>query len=141
MARCDQGYLCSVCGEEVEVLLDSELYLQYVLGEVDPELLPKLPERHLRCNPSLAQFIVDESFAAVVLDGPFAKAALDPSFVAEEEARVTAGYRRLLELSGPDRVGSIWDYPLARSEDSPTAENGSAAGRGGRADDRGPSSH
>ncbi|AMV38697.1 hypothetical protein [Planctomyces sp. SH-PL62] len=147
MARCDQGYLCSVCGEEVEVLLDSELYLRYVLGEVDPELLPKLPERHLRCNPSLAQFIVDESFAAVVLDGPFAKAALDPSFVAEEEARVTAGYRRLLELSGPDRAGSIWDYPLAnareapdRSEDSPTAEDGSAAGRGGRADDRGPSS-
>ncbi|WP_165244977.1 hypothetical protein [Paludisphaera soli] len=113
MARCDQGYLCAACGAEVEGLLESELYLRYVLGEVDPELLHKLPERHLRCNPALAQFIVDESFAAAVDDGPFAKSALDPAFVAAEEARVSAGFRRLRELAAADREGTILEYPLA----------------------------
>jgi hypothetical protein len=34
MARCDKGYLCDVCGEEVEEIVDSELYLRYVMGEV-----------------------------------------------------------------------------------------------------------
>lgn len=111
MARCDRGYLCAVCGGEVEHLLESDLYLRYVLGEVDAESLHESPERHLRCNPSLSQFIAHESFAAPVADGPFAKAALDPSFVAEEEARVTAGYLRLVELAG--RPGSILDYPLS----------------------------
>jgi len=112
MARCDQGYLCAVCGEEVEGLLDSDLYLRYVLGEVDPELLHKLPERHLRCNPALAQFIVDDSFTPIRLEGPFAKSSLDAAFVAQEEARVSAGYRRLHELSAAP--GSILDYPLAK---------------------------
>ena len=39
MARCERGYLCEVCGGEVEELTESDLYLRYVLGEVDPELL------------------------------------------------------------------------------------------------------
>ena len=34
MARCDQGYLCIVCGEEVENIEDSGLYLRYIIGEV-----------------------------------------------------------------------------------------------------------
>ena len=34
MARCDQGYLCEVCGAEVEEITESDLYLAYVLGEV-----------------------------------------------------------------------------------------------------------
>ncbi|OJW22650.1 MAG: hypothetical protein BGO49_01320 [Planctomycetales bacterium 71-10] len=111
MAHCDQGYLCAVCGGEVEHLLESDLYLRYVLGEVDPESLHRSPERHLRCNPALSQFIVHDSFAAAVADGPFAKAGLDPSYVADEEARVTAGYLRLVELAG--RAGaSILEYPL-----------------------------
>ena len=47
---------------------DSDLYLRYVLGEVDPEDAPSIqPERHLRCNPTLlAQFIVDDGFEPVV---------------------------------------------------------------------------
>ncbi|MFO0891325.1 MAG: hypothetical protein U0790_19545 [Isosphaeraceae bacterium] len=116
MARCDEGYLCVVCGEEVEHLTDSDLYLRYVLGEVDPEKLHLLPERHLRCNPALAQFIVDPCFPPLVADGPFSKAALSPDFVAEEEVRVTRGYVRLREL---ERLAiPIHEYPLpsARAE-------------------------
>src|SRR3954454_1297596 len=99
MALCEQGYLCDVCGQDVAELTDSDLYLRYVLGEVDPETLHQRPERHITCNPVLAQFIVSERFPPVTVEGPFAKSALDPQFVAAEEARVTRGYLRLVELS------------------------------------------
>lgn len=112
MARCDQGYLCEVCGEEVEGVLDSDLYLRYVIGEVDPELLHKLPERHLRCNPTLAQFIVADGFESIAVDGPFGKAGLDPEFVAAEEARVSEGYERLLAISKLPEPIPIQQYPL-----------------------------
>ncbi len=62
MALCDEGYRCEVCGQDVEDLTQSDLYLRYVLGEVDPETLHVSPERHLTCNPTLAQFIVAEDF-------------------------------------------------------------------------------
>ena len=64
MAKCDEGYRCDVCGQDVERIGDSHLYLSYVIGELDPELLHTTPERHLRCNPVLAQFIVDDDFRA-----------------------------------------------------------------------------
>lgn len=111
MANCEQGYLCAVCGGDVEEIVDSGLYLRYVLGEVKTGQLDRMPERHIRCDPTLAQFIVAEGFEPVVVeDGPFAKAGLDPAFVAGEEWRVTRGYLRLRELSA--RGLSIWDYPL-----------------------------
>ena len=69
MAVCEQGYLCEVCGPDVADITESDLYLRYVLGEVDPETLHVAPERHLRCNPTLAQFIVAEGFAPVVVEG------------------------------------------------------------------------
>jgi hypothetical protein len=109
MAVCEQGYLCEACGQEVAEITESDLYLRYVLGEVDPETLHNSPERHIRCNPTLAQFIVAEGFEPVVVEGPFAKGGLDPEFVAEEEARVTGGYRRLLEL--PALGLPITEYP------------------------------
>ena len=65
MARCDEGYLCEVCGTDVAAIAESDLYLRYVLGEVPLEQLHLLPERHIRCNPGLAQYIVDADFAAV----------------------------------------------------------------------------
>ena len=98
MARCDEGYPCEVCGEYVHNITDSDLYLRYVLGEVPAGELAGAPERHLRCNPTLAQFITDPKFPPVVDAGDFAKAALDPDWVAAEEARVTAGWRRLREV-------------------------------------------
>ncbi len=110
MARCERGYLCAVCGQDVEEITESELYLRYVLGEVAFDSLDRLPERHIRCSPTLAQFIVAEEFAPILVEGPFAKAHLDPAFVTAEETRVTQGYRRLLELASGDRL--IPDYPL-----------------------------
>lgn len=111
MARCEQGYLCDVCGREVEEMIDSDLYLRYILGEVAPEALPLSRERHIRCNPAMAQFIVDAAFdPAVRCDGPFGKEALDAAFVAEEEARVTRAWRRLREL--PALGLPILEYPL-----------------------------
>lgn len=98
MAKCDEGYLCDVCGEEVHGITDSDLYLRYVLGEVTAAELPGHPERHLKCNPTLSQFIVDERFPAVIAEGPFARSELDADFVADEESRVSAGYRRLREV-------------------------------------------
>ena len=68
MAGCERGYLCAVCGEEVEEITESDLYLRYVLGEVKVEPLHRLPERHIRCDPALAQFIVAEGFAPVVVE-------------------------------------------------------------------------
>lgn len=111
MARCEEGYLCDVCGGDVEDLTVSDLYLRYVLGEVDPETLHVSPERHIRCNPTLAQFIVANDFEPVVVEGPFGKSELDPGFVAEEEARVTRGYLRLKELLGMEGL-PITEYPL-----------------------------
>jgi len=110
MARCERGYLCSVCGGEVEEITESKLYLQYVLGEVDPDLLHRLPEAHIRCDPVLAQFIVTGGFDAPVVPTVFSKAHLDPDFVRAEESRVTRGYLRLLELA--DAGLPISDYPL-----------------------------
>jgi hypothetical protein len=110
MAVCEQGYLCEVCGHDVADITESDLYLRYVLGEVDPETLHVSPERHLRCNPTLAQFITVEGFAPVVVEGPFAKSDLDREFVEAEEARVSRGYRRLVEL--PSLGLPIAEYPL-----------------------------
>ena len=110
MARCELGYLCEVCGREVEAITDSDLYLRYVLGEVSPLELPTQRERHIRCNPPTAQYIVDTAFAPVSCEGIFAKENLDPQFVADEEARVTRGWRRLQEI--PSLGIPIIDYPL-----------------------------
>src|SRR3954453_19405236 len=95
MARCETGYLCEVCGRDVEEITESDLYLRYVLGEVPVYSLHQLPERHVRGNPALAQYIVDSEFPPVACDGAFDKGQFDAEFVAAEEARVTRGWRRL----------------------------------------------
>jgi hypothetical protein len=110
MAACDQGYLCDVCGGDVAAITESDLYLRYVMGEVPPLALPKMPERHLRCNPATAQYIVDPAFEPVPCDGMFAKANLDPEYVRQQEALVTRAWRRLQEIP---RLGvAIPEYPL-----------------------------
>jgi len=110
MAKCDQGYLCEVCGAEVPNITVSDLYLRYVIGEVDGRQLLAAPERHILCNPTLAQFIVSEKFPPVQVDGPFSKSFLDPDDVAQRERLVTAGWQRLQEVR---KLGlSIPEYPL-----------------------------
>ena len=110
MARCDQGYLCEVCGRDVDAITESDLYLRYVLGEVPAEELHKQPECHVRCNAALAQYILDPAFPPVKCDGPFDKAHLDAPFVAAEEVRVTRGWRRLQTLPGSGLT--LLEYPL-----------------------------
>lgn len=110
MAKCEQGYLCEVCGEEVADVTDSDLYLRFILGEIDARFLMTAPERHLRCNPVQTQFIVDDRFAPVTVEGPFAKENLDPADVARREEWVTRGWRRLQEVA---TLGiPIAEYPL-----------------------------
>jgi hypothetical protein len=110
MAVCDQGYLCDVCGADVESITESDLYLRYVLGEVSPLDLPNQRERHIRCNPATAQYITDPVFEPVLCTGVFAKDWLDPAFVKEQEERWTRAWRRLQEIP---RLGiAIPDYPL-----------------------------
>ena len=110
MAKCDEGYLCEVCGKDVAEITDSDLYLRYVIGLLDPEVLHTSRERHIRCNPTLAQFIVDDAFTPVVMEGPFDKQLLDADYVRQQETLVTRGYRRLKEIAALDLP--ILDYPL-----------------------------
>jgi hypothetical protein len=110
MAKCEEGYLCEVCGQDVEEISDSDLYLRYVIGWVDPEVLHTSAERHIRCNPVLAQFIVAEDFEAVTVEGEFDKRNLDPAFVAQRQRLVTRGWQRLREIAHLDRP--ILEYPL-----------------------------
>jgi hypothetical protein len=110
MAKCEEGYLCGVCGRDVEEITDSDLYLRFVIGQIDPETLHTARERHIRCNPVLAQFIVDADFEPVVVEGEFDKRRLDAAYVGEQESLVTRGYRRLREIAHLDLP--IIDYPL-----------------------------
>jgi len=110
MARCEQGYLCDVCGKDVEAITESDLYLRYVMGEVSPLALPTQRERHIRCNPATAQYIVDPTFEPVRCDGFFAKESLDPAFVRDQEERVTRAWRHLQEI--PTLRIAIPEYPL-----------------------------
>jgi hypothetical protein len=112
MARCDEGYRCEACGQDVEDIRTSDLYLRYVIGELDPEVLHTTPERHIACNPALAQFIVDDAFPPVIVKGAFDKRQLDAAFVQEREELVTRGWRRLQELAGQTDDVSMHDYPL-----------------------------
>lgn len=110
MAKCDEGYRCEVCGRDVDDITESDLYLRYVIGQVDPETLHTSPERHIRCNPTLAQFIVDEEFEVVEVAGGSGKQNLDPQYVGQQQALVTRGWQRLREISGSEIA--IIDYPL-----------------------------
>lgn len=111
MAKCEEGYLCEVCGADVEEITDSDLYLRYVIGEVDPEVLHTSRERHVRCNPVLAQFIVDSEFdPPVTVEGAFDKRLLDSAYVRERENLTTRGWRRLREVLTSE--AAIISYPL-----------------------------
>lgn len=111
MAKCDEGYLCEVCGLDVAEITDSDLYLRYVIGQLDPEVLHTTKERHIRCNPTLAQYVVADDFESVTVEGPFDKRSLDPAFVRDQETLVTRGYRRLQEITKLG-LATIIEYPL-----------------------------
>jgi hypothetical protein len=110
MARCEQGYLCDVCGDEVHDITESDLYLRFVTGAIDSTALLSTPERHIRCNRIDAQFIVDPAFEPVVVEGPFAKQNLDATDVRRREELLTRGWRRLQELQ--QLAIPVSEYPL-----------------------------
>jgi hypothetical protein len=113
--KCDEGYVCEVCGGDVDAIVDSDLYLRYVLGEIPLERLHLLRERHIRCNPATAQFIVDPRFDPVNCDGPFGKSNFDADYVAQQETRVSNAWRRLQEI--PSLGIPITEYRLPGSEE------------------------
>ncbi len=111
MAKCDEGYRCAICGQDVESICDSGLYLRYVLGDLLLEKMHTVPEHHIRCVPELAQYICTPEFEPVSCVGPFSKAELDAAFVQQETQRVTGGWRHLQQL--PTLGLSLLEYPLA----------------------------
>lgn len=116
MAKCDEGYRCDVCGRDVDGIRESGLYLRYVVGLLDPEVLHTASERHLACDPVMAQFIVHDDFPPVSIDGDFDKRQLDPQYVRQREQLLTRGWQRLLELADQEG-GSLLEYPLPEVRD------------------------
>ena len=112
MAKCDEGYRCEVCGDDVTSIVDSDLYLRFVIGELDPEVLHTSPERHLRCNPVLAQFIDHEEFDRVVVKGDFSRERLDAVYVQQRAKLVSRAYARLLEIAAMEGNRDVTEYPL-----------------------------
>ncbi len=113
MAKCDEGYLCEVCGKAVEDMAESDLYLRYVIGEIRYQQLISHPERHIRCNPTQAQFIVDDAFEPVVVEGPIYKRQLDSDSVHVLEERASRGWLRLQRVA---QLGiPIEQYPLPQT--------------------------
>ncbi len=112
MAKCDEGYRCEVCGDDVTSIVDSDLYLRYVIGELDPEVLHTSPERHIRCNPVVAQFIQADDFAGVFVPGEFGRQHLDDDYVRQRTQLVTRGYQRLREIAATAGDRDVTEYPL-----------------------------
>ena len=112
MAKCDEGYRCEVCGEDVTSIVDSDLYLRFVIGELDSEVLHTSPERHIKCNPVLAQFIDHQSFDPAPVEGDFAISNLDTDYVNNRTDLVTRGYLRLKEIAETEGDRDVTAYPL-----------------------------
>ena len=112
MAPCEQGYVCDVCGEEVDSIRNSDLYLRFVTGQIDARELLTAQERHLRCSPVTAQFIETPEFEPVTLHGPCSKLRLDVNFVRRQSELMTRGWHRLQELAELSHAQPISEYPL-----------------------------
>jgi hypothetical protein len=117
MAKCDEGYLCEICNQPVEKISESALYLQYVIGWVDPETLHTRRECHLRCQPSLAQFIEHKDFEPIELEGDFDRRLMAIEFVQARVELVTRGFQRLRELQSARKGLSLAEYPLPEARE------------------------
>ena len=118
MAKCDEGYLCDVCGDEVTSIVESDLYLRYVIGQLDAERLHVSPERHLKCNPTLTQYITDPRLDPIEAEGDFDRRKLDETYVKQQTELVSRGYRRLWEISGSESPISLLDYPIETDDEA-----------------------
>jgi len=110
MAKCDTGYLCKVCGIQVDQITQSSLYLRYVIGDVPVEALFSSPECHLLCDPDISQFIVAPEFER----GDHPPVTNELSLTLEERQRMedltTRGWQRLQKVRGLNLP--ISEYPL-----------------------------
>ena len=97
----------------MDAITDSDLYLRFIVGLVSLAELTQSPERHIRCNPTQAQFIVHDDFEPVFVEGLFDKRELDSVDVARQEALVTRGWLRLQEVSGSGLL--VDEYPIRGS--------------------------
>ena len=110
MAKCDEGYLCDVCGQDVAELTDSDLYLRYIVGMLDPEVLHTTPERHIRCNPRSPSTSSPTTSSRSSSKARSTSARSTRATSREREALLTRGWRRLNEVV---RLGvPIIEYPL-----------------------------
>ena len=115
MANCDEGYNCDRCGKYVEHVMESELYLRYVIGAVPIAELPREPERHIRCSPEFAQFIVDPEFLPVTCDDEaLDKRRLPDEIRARQETLFTMAWRRPF-VSGIHLPAYCWNMYLPLS--------------------------
>lgn len=113
MAKCEEGYLCEVCGHDVENLRDSGLYLQFILGWIDPETLHTRREIHIDCLPALAQFIDDTNYPRPLEVPPeFHREHLDAQFVRQRTEQVSRAYQRLRELDQMSQRPAVIEYLL-----------------------------
>ena len=120
MANCDEGYNCDRCGKYVDNVKVSELYLRYVLGVVPAEELPREPERHIRCTPEFAQYIVHADFEPIACDDPaLDKRTLPADVRRRQEKLFTRAWRRLQTVANSNLA--VDEYPL------PDLVNGSSA--------------
>ncbi len=110
--KCDEGYRCDVCGQDVTSIVESDLYLRYVIGMLDPEVLHTTPERHLRCNPVLAQFIDDPQFDPIEVEGSLSLRELDADFVVQRRDLATRGFRRIQDIATWPGDRDVTTYPL-----------------------------
>ena len=104
-----------MCGEDVTSIVDSDLYLRYVIGELDPEVLHTSAERHIRCNSVLAQFIRHDDFEAIIVEGEWSLEGLDPEYVRQRIELVSRGFARLLEIAASEGDRDVTAYPLSEA--------------------------
>ena len=111
MAQCDTGYFCQVCGEYVENIFTSELYLRFVMGRVPFKELFSSPDAHIWCNANLDQYITDPEYRPPTRRKPRTdKSSLEPAVVAQREDLTSRAWSRLQEVAG---LGlPVEDYPL-----------------------------
>lgn len=111
MAECDQGYHCRICGDYVESIVDSEIYLRYVFRDLLFEDLSSVHEAHIWCNGNLAQYITDPRFDKPIhVDPEHDKAGKDPQECRFIERLITRAWQRLQTL--PESGLDVTQYPL-----------------------------
>ena len=99
MAKCDQGYLCEVCGTDVAEITDSDLYLRYVIGEIDSRALLAAPEL-------LAGAIQDGELGAMATE--LAAHLADPGRTGiGDDGGITKAHMRALPLPDSDPLSRM----------------------------------